>query len=174
MAWRVVSHRSMRAPDSLVDFAHRRRSRSAPEDAVKRARDRLMQTVRRCSDAGLGAASVDVRAIREEAEALSARAAGGRPRGEAAARARLRALDLRRAALRGSVGTCCTRRPSPARRPRPKRARPQLPSSTRARARRAAAARSIEKVAAGARRRRGPLPAHDGGLGQVRAQVAGV
>ena len=33
-----------------------------------------MQTVRRCSDAGLGAASVDVRAIREEAEALSARA----------------------------------------------------------------------------------------------------
>ena len=45
-----------------------------PEDVVKRARDRLMQTVRRCSDAGLGAASVDVRAIREEAEALSARA----------------------------------------------------------------------------------------------------
>ena len=45
-----------------------------PEDAVKRARDRLMQTVRRCSDAGLGAASVDVRAIREEAEALSVRA----------------------------------------------------------------------------------------------------
>ena len=45
-----------------------------PEDAVKRARDSLMQTVRRCSDAGLGAASVDVRAIREEAEALSVRA----------------------------------------------------------------------------------------------------
>ena len=45
-----------------------------PEDAVRRARDRLLQTVRRCSNAGLGAALIDVKAIRVEAEALASKA----------------------------------------------------------------------------------------------------